>query len=177
MFEIQYRIPEHIAQEISSLTIYEFDSEHHDIDGQIELNFNSKKYGICDLDFPFEQEWLFWWFGLLNEVVSRLKKNNYVAMYIPETASSFFEFTKNNGILKISFSTIAEKSFDGYLLDTPLQGVVKQDWVDEKISFDEFNDEVILKTKCLIEEIKKINPEIYKSKNVNRFILECGIDI
>ena len=172
MFEIRYRIPEEEISEISSLDAAELDAEFNDIEGQIELKFNGNKYGLCHEQVPFGQELLLFWFGLLNSVATKLRKAHYVAMSIPETAASFFEFVRSGEFLKVSLVTVATSNSTSFILESPLSDVVQYDWKDTRILVQDFQCEVSQKIEELLKELETINPELLKSKCVRRFIEE-----
>jgi hypothetical protein len=172
MFGIRYRILEDEIREISSLDAEEFDAEFNDIEGQIELNFNGNKYGLYHEQVPFGQELLLFWFGLLNSVATKLRKAHYVAMSIPETAASFFEFVKSGEVLKISLVTVATPDINGFIVESPLSDVVQYGWKDTQVLVQDFQCEVSQKIEELLKELEAINPELLKSKRIRRFIEE-----
>jgi len=172
MFEIRYRIPEEVLNEISSLDATEFDTEFNDIEGQIELNFNGNKYGFCHEQVPFGQELLLFWFGLLNSVATKLRKAHYVAMWIPETAASFFEFVRSGEFLKISLVTVARPNGKGFVVESPLSDVVQYDCKEIQVLVQDFQCEVSQKIEELLKELETINPELLKSEHISLFIEE-----
>jgi hypothetical protein len=172
MFAIRYRIPEEEIREISSLDVAEFDADFNDIEGQIELDFHGNKYGFCHEQVPFGQELLLFWFGLLNSVAVKLRKAHYVAMSIPETTASFFEFFRIGEFLKISLVTVATSDINGFIVESPLSDVIQYDWKDVQVLVQDFQCEVSQKIEDFLKELETINPELLKSKCVKSFIEE-----
>ncbi|HEY9060733.1 MAG TPA: hypothetical protein VIO64_09565 [Pseudobacteroides sp.] len=170
MFGIRYRIPEQVLNEISSLDAIEFDASFNDIEGQIELNFNGNKYGLCHNDVPFGQELLLFWFGLLDTVVTRLEETHYVAMRIPETDNAFFEFVRNGELLRISMARTSCSDISGFVVDSPFGEIVEYNWKDVQVSLQDFKSEVYRNIDELLKVLETINHELIKSKYIGRFI-------
>jgi hypothetical protein len=170
MFEISYRIPQEVVNDIFTIDFKKFDATFNDIEGQIELNFNGNKYGLCHEEVPFGNELLLFWFGLLNNVIFRLEKSSYVAMNIPETSDWFFQFTKIQENIRVDMAKTAIKNRSGFVIDSILQDIESYQWRNVEILYEEFKAEVSKKTGMLVEEIKSINSELLKSEHIGRFV-------
>lgn len=77
MFLLKYKI---CYEDLVARSPDDFDNDEI-IEGQIELLFDGKKFGLCDEEIPFGHERLITWFRLLNFAKNKMKSGEkYVAV-------------------------------------------------------------------------------------------------
>lgn len=173
MFNIRYRIPLEVIDELKILTATEFDKDYTEIYGQIKIFFSDKYYGFYNEEYDSSDDALMWWFSLLNNVVKALENSNYVAMRIPETYDSYFVFRKHKNTLLVSFEKATDTLNKCLVIQKPLGKVYQHIWAVE-IKYDEFKNSVYNAIKSFINSVDSINNEILESVIFKSFMSEIN---
>lgn len=172
MFNIRYRIPLEVIDELKILTATEFDKDYTEIYGQIKIFFSDKYYGFYNEEYDSSDDALMWWFSLLNNVVKALENSNYVAMRIPETYDSYFVFRKHKNTLLVSFEKATDTLNKCLVIQKPLYNVYKCIWNGVEIQHMDFKNSVYDAIKSFVNSVNSINKEILKSTIFKSFMLE-----
>jgi hypothetical protein len=171
MFKLRFAILNDEKDELSNITDLEkYEVEFGEIEGQLELNFEDKKYGFVDESIPFGNELLILWFRELNKVVLNLQSHTYVAFKIPETDSHWYEFLIEDKFVIINeVKSVTTKGLYHLVITEPL---IKESlvWNNVKIKRDVFQNEIIEVTEKLLEEITLINGKLIELKAVKELI-------
>ena len=174
MFTLEFKILWEEEKELKEYSVEEFDKECGQIEGQIELHFGEYKWGYIVNDeglTDFPGELLDWWFDQLNECCNILKTGDYACFYLPDTADYWLEMRVVDDDIHVQLSELVKrtKNENGYVYDKPLKGFQYDRWKDTVIKKSEFINVVEASTTRFVEEIRKLNPELLKSKSLGRY--------
>jgi hypothetical protein len=167
MFKINYQITDN-SEELKSLSQKELDRCY--IEGNIEITVNDKKYGYYKKEplAPGEEgfDLLTDWFEELIEVLIKLKQNHkYVALYAIDTYATWVEFRRLDD-KSLSVGIIKFKAPYGTALvitEAPNTATIS-DWANEIITYDELQNEILLKVNQYINELGSINKSFIYGK-------------
>lgn len=196
MFDLTFRIVEDF-EGLLKISSDEFDIEREDFEGLIELNFNGNKIGFMLEDEIIKEmidclpcEWIYLWFRNLLETVHKLRTNDYVILSEIECCN-WIEFTKYKDCLKVRELKKLRKDIPNfkyihvpYISTSPLIETVQlktgetftryvefdeTDFKETIIKHEEFESEVLRKSKHLIKEVEKLFPNLSDSKILLKF--------
>jgi hypothetical protein len=167
MFRINYQITNK-TEELKSLSKEELDRCY--IEGNIEITVNDKKYGYYKKE-PLEPEeegfdLLTDWFDeLVNALLKLKQKHEYVALYVIDTYATWIEFKRLND-KHVSIGIIKYKAPYGtdLVITTEPHTATPSNWVNEVITYDELQSEILLKMNQYINELTTINKSFATSK-------------
>lgn len=149
MFELNYRI---------------INSEYDDFIGQngfFQLNCNGFLYGEMypkDLEDIMDKVSIFDWFERLIRIVESLMTKEYVALSDVESYNIWIEFNKKGEDVEISIVE-AEKPDGSKDLEYKLKNVIYADWMNQKVKFYQFKEEILKKAEIYIENVINNNKE------------------
>ena len=137
--------------------------------GLFEMVANKKGYGIYSEEEEIRKcpgifENLLFWFEQLTTVVKEIKKHGYALLNEIESYNTWIEFIYKENYIELSIIRIEDFSGGGYLsFDCILPSERKYgEWKKEKISFEEFSNEVIKSAEKFLHTIYSINPTLRK---------------
>lgn len=177
MFEIKYEIFEDDLLSFHDMDTQTFIRDYNQVYGCFTLIVNGIEY----LPFPSPEmkletkriyhELVLTHFDLLIEVYYELQRNNYVALKYIENTWTWLELISKDNELIISQLNI----------EAPLDNIVqinsnffananREEIVNEKIRWCDFETELHSKTKGLVQRITEINPHIIKAKCFDQII-------
>lgn len=171
MIEVKYEIFEDDIFDLHTIDIQTFTKEYNQIYGCFTLIINGIEY----LPYPSREmrletkriysELILTHFDFLISAYSELQKNNYVALKYIENHWTWLEFIRKENELILSKLNI------DISVSNPIQtnnevfvSAKKEEIMNEKILWNEFEVEVITKTKDLLNNIGSINCHILKAK-------------
>ena len=137
--------------------------------GLFEMVANKKGYGIYSEEEEIRKcpgifENLLFWFEQLTTVVKEIKKHGYALLNEIESYNTWIEFIYKENYIELSIIRIEDFSGGGYLsFDCILPSEREYgEWKKEKISFEEFSNEVIKSAEKFLHTIYSINPTLRK---------------
>ena len=135
--------------------------------GLFEMVANKKGYGIYSEEEEIRKcpgifENLLFWFEQLTTVVKEIKKHGYALLNEIESYNTWIEFIYKENYIELSIIRIEDFSGGGYLsFDCILPSEREYgEWKKEKISFEEFSNEVIKSAEKFLHTIYSINPTL-----------------
>lgn len=153
MFKLDYRI---------------INNEYDDFWGEngfFQLTCNGFLYGEMypsELNDIMDQEALFDWFERLIRVIENLNKKNYIVLSDVETYNTWLEFKREGEDLVISIVK-AQKVIGSQDIEYHLENIQPGEWINQKVKFREFKEEILRKSKEYIEKV------IYKNSECKYF--------
>lgn len=163
MFKINYAIMD-TEDEISALM-----SSDCYIYGLFEMVANKKGFGIYSEEEEIRKcpgifENLLFWFEQLTTVVKEIKKHGYALLNEIESYNTWIEFVYKENYIELSIIRIEKFSGGGYLSFDRILPSEREysEWEKEKISFEEFSNEVIKSAENFFHTIYSINPTLRK---------------
>lgn len=163
MFKINYTIMD-TEDEISALM-----SSGCYIYGLFEMVANKKGFGIYSEEEEIRKcpgifENLLFWFEQLTTVVKEIKKHGYALLNEIESYNTWIEFVYKENYIELSIIRIEKFSGGGYLSFDRILPSEREygEWEKEKISFEEFSNEVIKSAENFLHTIYSINPTLRK---------------
>ena len=137
--------------------------------GLFEMVANKKGYGIYSEEEEIRKcpsifENLLFWFEQLTTVVKEIKKHGYALLNEIESYNTWIEFIYKENYIELSIIMIEDFSGGGYLsFDRILPSEIEYgEWKKEKVSFEEFSNEVINAVESFLHTIYSINPTLRK---------------
>ena len=163
MFKIHYAIMD-TKDEIKTFT----PSDCY-ITGLFEIVVNEKGYG----DYSEEERirkcttlyvYLSWWFEQLTAIVKEIKKYGYVLLNDIETYNTWIEFIYKENFIELSIIRVENCTEGPYFSFEDILPSEREygEWKKEKVSFEEFSNEVIKTAENFLHTIYSINPTLRK---------------
>lgn len=163
MFKIHYAIMD-TEDEIKTFT----PSDCY-ITGLFEIVVNEKGYG----DYSEEERirkcttlyvYLSWWFEQLTAIVKEIKKYGYVLLNDIETYNTWIEFIYKENFIELSIIRVENCTEGPYFSFEDILPSEREygEWKKEKVSFEEFSNEVIKTAEKFLHTIYSINPTLRK---------------
>lgn len=166
MFCIDYQILEEEKRRLSSIkNIKEFEMDFNNIEGQIQLTCNDKKIGFVNKEVSYAGELLITWFQKLNEVIIQLRTNEFVTMWIPDSADIWLEFLAIKKIIVVS-QIKAETEMHIKKTVTNIPKTNTDFFWSENISREEFLSTVLGSTNEFLRDIISLNELLGETKEV-----------
>lgn len=172
MFEIKYEVFEDDIIELQTMNIQAFTTQFNQIYGCFTLVINGIEY----LPFPSHgmrletkrifSELILTHFEFLIDTYLELQKNNYVAIKYVENSWTWLEFIRKENDLIISQLNI-DLAVNSSVFQTNNKFFVnaeKEEIFNEKILWSDFETEIIIKTKELLNNLTIINRNILEVK-------------
>ena len=163
MFKINYAIMD-TEDEIKTFT----PSDCY-ICGLFEMIANKKGFGIYSEEERIRKcssifEYLLFWFEQLTTVVKEIKKHGYALLNEIESYNTWIEFIYKENYIELSIIKIEKFSGGGYLSFDRILPSEREygEWKKEKVSFEEFSNEVINAVESFLHTIYSINPTLRK---------------
>lgn len=167
MFKINYAIMD-TEDEIRAL----MPSDYY-IYGLFEMVANKKGYGIYSEEEEIRKcpgifENLLFWFEQLTTVVKEIKKHGYALLNEIESYNTWIEFIYKENYIELSIIIIEKFSGGGYLSFDRILPSEREygEWKKEKVSFEEFSNEVINAVESFLHTIYSINPTLRKNSTI-----------
>ncbi|MGF7036759.1 hypothetical protein J2T17_007836 [Paenibacillus mucilaginosus] len=171
MIEIKYEIFEDDISNFHEMDIQTFISEYNQLYGCFTLIINGIEY----LPFPSPEmrldtkriysELVLTHFDFLIEVYYELQKNNYVALKYIENSWTWLGFVRKDNELLVSQLNIEIPMNNPIQTNSEvLTNSNREEIVNEKVLWCDFETELYSKTKGLLQRITEINPHIVKAK-------------
>ena len=167
MFKINYAIMD-TEDEIRALM-----SSGCYIYGLFEMVANKKGYGIYSEEEEIRKcpgifENLLFWFEQLTTVVKEIKKHGYALLNELESYNTWIEFIYKENYIELSIIIIEKFSGGGYLSFDRILPSEREygEWKKEKVSFEEFSNEVINTVESFLQTIYSINPTLRKNSTI-----------
>ena len=173
MFKLNYIILEDSKKELENLASGELD----DFEGQIELYFNDTQIGCLFPMCTFYNEYMLWWFTILNEASLKLINNDYIICYMPDR-NFRLEMIKKGEYCIVNEVTPQQSSWTGGSVITDKIEDYTIFTKSERILTFDFVNEIYFKTKSFIDDISAINSELVYNKSLKDIIAmnnELGI--
>ncbi|WP_078410778.1 hypothetical protein [Priestia abyssalis] len=177
MINIKYEIFEDDVEELRIIDVLTFDKEYHQIYGLFTLTVGEHNFIPSPPDnIPLSakrsySELILTHFKLLNETVSLLDTNGYVALKYIENDSQWLELKVEKDLIKVSeLKYEIRTSLDSFICTEEkfLRGAKYGSFKEITVLKKQFENEVKKKTRLFLEEIKSINPVLLESKFFNR---------
>lgn len=149
MFYIKYLILEDEKKNIKYKKNIDWE-----IEGQICLYFNDIEVGFYNKEINFGGEYLSQWFIILLETVKQLSKNAESFASIPETIYAL-HFVVHDNKLQVVKGKMEIQHMSGIGVYLP-SNILEAEW-ETNIEYDEFQKEILDKTKQYIEEVSFYN--------------------
>ncbi|WP_139488797.1 hypothetical protein [Brevibacillus dissolubilis] len=171
MFTIRYKIIHDEFVDYRTIDLCDFETNHGDIEGSLELCFHDKTVGFLDDDFPAIPEWLVVWFRDLLTVSLYLLSHDYVAYKLPEASRIWLEFKRSGDDLIVSLvEDVPREEITNHFIVEPLGEFQKSDWSGVRIKREQFLREIIDQTEGFLEEIRTINPCLLQSTALQKLM-------
>ena len=163
MFKIHYAIMD-TKDEIKTFT----PSDCY-ITGLFEIVVNEKGYG----DYSEEERirkcttlyvYLSWWFEQLTAIVKKIKKHGYALLNEVESYNTWIEFIYKENFIELSIIRVENCTEGPYFSFEDILPSEREygEWKKEKVSFEEFSNEVIKTAENFLHTIYSINPTLRK---------------
>ena len=163
MFKINYAIMD-TEDEISALM-----SSGCYIYGLFEMVANKKGFGIYSEEEEIRKcpgifENLLFWFEQLTTVVKEIKKHGYALLNEIESYNTWIEFVYKENYIELSIIRVENCTEGPYLSFEDILSSERKygEWKKEKVSFEEFSNEVIKSAENFLHTIYSINPTLRK---------------
>lgn len=167
MFKINYALMD-TEDEIRAL----MPSDYY-IYGLFEMVANKKGFGIYSEEerlrkCPSIFENLLFWFEQLTTVVKEIKKHGYALLNEIESYNTWIEFIYKENYIELSIIKFEKFSGCGYLSFDRILPSEREygEWKKEKVSFEEFSNEVINAVESFLHTIYSINPTLRKNSTI-----------
>lgn len=148
-FIINYRI---ISNEFD-----DFVGQH----GFFQVDFNGFLYGEMypkEIESIMDKASLYDWFERFVRVAKILMFQNYVLLSDIESYNTWIEFKRNEDKLTVSIVK-AQKPQNSRDIEFNLEDVLKGEWANQTVSFEQFKKEISSKGKEYVKVIRKLNPQ------------------
>ena len=167
MFKINYAIMD-TEDEIRALM-----SSGCYIYGLFEMVANKKGYGIYSEEEEIRKcpgifENLLFWFEQLTTVVKEIKKHGYALLNELESYNTWIEFIYKENYIELSIIRVENCTEGPYLSFEDILPSEREygEWKKEKVSFEEFSNELINTAESFLHTIYSINPTLRKNSTI-----------
>lgn len=167
MFKINYAIMD-TEDEIKTFT----PSDCY-ICGLFEMIANNKGFGIYSEEERIRKcssifEYLLFWFEQLTTVVKEIKKHGYALLNELESYNTWIEFIYKENYIELSIIRVENCTEGPYLSFEDILPSEREygEWKKEKVSFEEFSNELINTAESFLQTIYSINPTLRKNSTI-----------
>ena len=167
MFKINYAIMD-TEDEIKTFT----PSDCY-ICGLFEMIANNKGFGIYSEEERIRKcssifEYLLFWFEQLTTIVKEIKKHGYALLNELESYNTWIEFIYKENYIELSIIRVENCIAGPYLSFEDILPFERKygEWKKEKVSFEEFSNEVINTVESFLQTIYSINPTLRKNSTI-----------
>ena len=167
MFKINYAIMD-TEDEIKTFT----PSDCY-ICGLFEMIANNKGFGIYSEEERIRKcssifEYLLFWFEQLTTIVKEIKKHGYALLNELESYNTWIEFIYKENYIELSIIRVENCIVGPYLSFEDILPFERKygEWKKEKVSFEEFSNEVINAVESFLHTIYSINPTLRKNSTI-----------
>lgn len=167
MFKINYAIMD-TEDEIKTFT----PSDCY-ICGLFEMIANNKGFGIYSEEEEIRKcpgifEYLLFWFEQLTTIVKEIKKHGYALLNELESYNTWIEFIYKENYIELSIIRVENCTEGPYLSFEDILPSEREygEWKKEKVSFEEFSNEVINAVESFLHTIYSINPTLRKNSTI-----------
>ena len=196
MFSVRYKIVENEPY-LGEVSPEKFEQDIYDVKGLIELDFDGHKIGFINPEDvsitrdnveAFQQDLLVFWFSHLLNILDYIEQgSSFLIVTVLEEANSFLEINRDTDTLSIkkfivnlkdlepslsySIPFIANRTLDYYVYgeqltkQEPIQ--LSYEWETKNIGLFELKEEILIKAREFLLEIKSRFPNLYKSSTIN----------
>lgn len=165
MFKIRYKLFENENVE---------ETELNGADGYFQFEIDYETYGIFipeDID-EFSVS-IYRWLNYFLKAVLVLKTESYVLISDIEKPKIWIELKMEENIVKISKVTADKPEGSGAVETKEMPNLIHQYWKDKLVTYENFKEEVVNKTKLYIKELRVLNNEDNKDiSDLESLILE-----
>ena len=137
--------------------------------GLFEMVANEKGYGIYSekkeiRNCPGIFENLPFWFEQLTAIVKKIKKHGYALLNEVESYNTWIEFIYKENFIELSIIRVENCTEGPYFSFEDILPSEREygEWKKEKVSFEEFSNEVIKTAENFLHTIYSINPTLRK---------------
>ena len=167
MFKINYAIMD-TEDEIKTFT----PSDCY-ICGLFEMIANNKGFGIYSEEEEIRKcpgifEYLLFWFEQLTTIVKEIKKHGYALLNELELYNTWIEFIYKENYIELSIIRVENCTEGPYLSFEDILPSEREygEWKKEKVSFEEFSNELINTAESFLHTIYSINPTLRKNSTI-----------
>lgn len=167
MFKINYAIMD-TEDEIKTFT----PSDCY-ICGLFEIVVNNKGFGIYSEEEEIRKcpgifEYLLFWFEQLTTIVKEIKKHGYALLNELESYNTWIEFIYKENYIELSIIRVENCTEGPYLSFEDILPSEREygEWKKEKVSFEEFSNELINTAESFLHTIYSINPTLRKNSTI-----------
>ena len=167
MFKINYAIMD-TEDEIKTFT----PSDCY-ICGLFEMIANNKGFGIYSEEEEIRKcpgifEYLLFWFEQLTTIVKEIKKHGYALLNELESYNTWIEFIYKENYIELSIIRVENCTEGPYLSFEDILPSKREygEWKKEKVSFEEFSNELINAVESFLQTIYSINPTLRKNSTI-----------
>ena len=167
MFKINYAIMD-TEDEIKTFT----PSDCY-ICGLFEMIANNKGFGIYSEEEEIRKcpgifEYLLFWFEQLTTIVKEIKKYGYALLNELESYNTWIEFIYKENYIELSIIRVENCTEGPYLSFEDILPSEREygEWKKEKVSFEEFSNELINTAESFLHTIYSINPTLRKNSTI-----------
>lgn len=167
MFKINYAIMD-TEDEIKTFT----PSDCY-ICGLFEMIANNKGFGIYSEEEEIRKcpgifEYLLFWFEQLTTIVKEIKKHGYALLNELESYNTWIEFIYKENYIELSIIRVENCTEGPYLSFEDILPSEREygEWKKEKVSFEEFSNELINTAESFLHTIYSINPTLRKNSTI-----------
>lgn len=167
MFKINYAIMD-TEDEIKTFT----PSDCY-ICGLFEMIANNKGFGIYSEEEEIRKcpgifEYLLFWFEQLTTIVKEIKKHGYALLNELESYNTWIEFIYKENYIELSIIRVENCTEGPYLAFEDILPSEREygEWKKEKVSFEEFSNELINTAESFLHTIYSINPTLRKNSTI-----------
>ena len=167
MFKINYAIMD-TEDEIKTFT-----PSDCCITGPFEIVVNEKGHGDYSEDeqirkCPVFFEILPFWFEYLTTIVKEIKKHGYALLNEIESYNTWIEFIYKENDIELSIIRVENCTEGPYLSFEDILPSEREygEWKKEKVSFEEFSNELINTAESFLHTIYSINPTLRKNSTI-----------
>lgn len=167
MFKINYAIMD-TEDEIKTFT----PSDCY-ICGLFEMIANNKGFGIYSEEEEIRKcpgifEYLLFWFEQLTTIVKEIKKHGYALLNELESYNTWIEFIYKENYIELSIIRVEICTEGPYLSFEDILPSEREygEWKKEKVSFEEFSNELINTAESFLHTIYSINPTLRKNSTI-----------
>ena len=167
MFKINYAIMD-TEDEIKTFT----PSDCY-ICGLFEMIANNKGFGIYSEEEEIRKcpgifEYLLFWFEQLTTIVKEIKKHGYALLNELESYNTWIEFIYKENYIELSIIRVENCTEGPYLSFEDILSSERKygEWKKEKVSFEEFSNELINAVESFLHTIYSINPTLRKNSTI-----------
>lgn len=141
--------------------------------GLFEMIANNKGFGIYSEEEEIRKcpgifEYLLFWFEQLTTIVKEIKKHRYALLNELESYNTWIEFIYKENYIELSIIRVENCTEGPYLSFEDILPSEREygEWKKEKVSFEEFSNELINAVESFLQTIYSINSTLRKNSTI-----------